>query len=783
MLTLSQQLRARSTSEPPIYRPHRFQLQSPDDAAQLEQLLRTAPDLRVVDTIDLQLADLVKVETCRNDTSIERARELILQKLAGVPTEQYGTWVYYPWSRTVVHVLPEDEFRRVRSDRNRYKIAPTEQATLHSKLIGVAGLSVGRAAAITAVLEGVGGRFRIADYDALDLSNLNRLAAGLPDIGVNKAVLAARHMYEIDPYIEVEVYPEGISSQNLDAFLTLPMPLDLLIEECDDLYMKVRLRERARDFRIPVVMDTSDRGLVDVERFDREPDRPILHGLVEGLRSERLVGLSAKDKVPFVLRILDATRLSSAFSATLIEIQESTYTWPQLASGVALGGALVTDVARRVLLDQFRESGRYYVDIEQLIRDGQGMPIVASGPFEPEVAREAAADRTFIATPSRPAVDNPGLTIAEVEYLVKHAVLAPSGGNTQPWQFGWDGRALTCSLHPERGATLLDFERRASILAIGAALENVSIAASALGLACAWAHFPDGEPAADGCVARAQFTRTTGIAPSERLPFVTRRVTNRRYTDGVPLGETLLRSLVRTAEAAGAMLRLCSERRQLEALGALLGRADQLRFLSQRMHRELIDELRWTARQTVGDPTGIDVASLELDAPDAAGMQVLAQWRNLEVVQRLGLGSGLGTLAKKALARTEAFALLSFPERGPSDYLEAGQVLQRVWLDATALEIAVHPWTSLLYLAARAESAAPDLSESEVSTIRALDKQLRELLPVPTGYRPMFMFRLSHAAPPTSRSLRLPLAQVLHIHDEIRQPSAAQRDAAEPPAI
>jgi hypothetical protein len=29
-------------------------------------------------------------------------------------------------------------------------------------------------------------------------------------------------------------------------------------------------------------METSDRGVLDVERFDLEPDRPIFHGLLPG---------------------------------------------------------------------------------------------------------------------------------------------------------------------------------------------------------------------------------------------------------------------------------------------------------------------------------------------------------------------------------------------------------------------------------------------------------------------------------------------------------------------
>ena len=63
--------------------------------------------------------------------------------------------------------------------------------------------------------------------------------------------------------------------------------------------MKVLLRERARELRMPVVMETSDRGVLDVERFDLEPDRPLLHGRMDGMTSDnvaaRLEGPQAAD--------------------------------------------------------------------------------------------------------------------------------------------------------------------------------------------------------------------------------------------------------------------------------------------------------------------------------------------------------------------------------------------------------------------------------------------------------------------------------------------------------
>ena len=143
--------------------------------------------------------------------------------------------------------------------------------------VAVAGLSVGRAVVSTMVHEGIGGELRLADFDLLELSNLNRVAGGVADVGVSKLVLAAREVAELDPYVRVVAYPRGVEQATIADFVE---GADVIVDECDDLDVKVRLREHARAAQRPVVMATSHRGMLDVERFDREPRRPVFHGLL-----------------------------------------------------------------------------------------------------------------------------------------------------------------------------------------------------------------------------------------------------------------------------------------------------------------------------------------------------------------------------------------------------------------------------------------------------------------------------------------------------------------------
>lgn len=129
--------------------------------------------------------------------------------------------------------------------------------------------------------------------------------------------------------------------------------------------MKIAAREYARDLGIPVVMDCNDRGMLDVERFDREPDRALLHGLLGDVKSVDLADLGYQEKVDLILAMVDADRISPELAASFNELGRTLSSWPQLASGVALGGALCAEAARRILLGRPCESGRFYTDLSQ----------------------------------------------------------------------------------------------------------------------------------------------------------------------------------------------------------------------------------------------------------------------------------------------------------------------------------------------------------------------------------------------------------------------------------
>ena len=328
------------------WRPEVFRLAQPEDRKRLAALRREGGVREEVDALENQIAELVTVrnpELARNPAAFQRA---IREELGPGGWESYGAWVFYPWNGVLVRTLAEAGFAEVRTNRNRLRITAEEQARLAQKTVAVVGLSVGSTFAVVVAMERSCGRIRLVDFDSVELSNLNRIRAGIAQVGLPKWVVTARAIAEVDPYLQVEVVPDGLKAHTVEAVMS---GCDLVCDACDEFGAKALLRREAKHRGIPVVMDTSDRGMLDIERYDL-PGVDYLHGRISEADCERMAGGGA---VPGDLKLfVDVDRASDRGRLSLAEVGSTLVGWPQLYSEVAAGGAHAAEAARRILLGE-----------------------------------------------------------------------------------------------------------------------------------------------------------------------------------------------------------------------------------------------------------------------------------------------------------------------------------------------------------------------------------------------------------------------------------------------
>lgn len=367
-----------------------------------------------------------------------------------------------------------------------------------------------------------------------------------------------------------------------------------------------------------------------------------------------------------------------------------------------------------------------------------------------------------MAEPARPtAGSRAALTRDDVRQLVQRATTAPSAGNMQPWRFVWNGTLLDCCLERSRAGTLLDFESAASYLALGSAVETLWHAATDAGLDAHLHAFPEGT--GSDVVCRVEFTRRApGSAPSPMCPWLEARCTNRRLGRRVPLDAAHSRALDAAARAADAELQLATEPSMLEEIGTVLGRVDRVRFLSDPLRREAFSEMRWNDLEARTTRDGVYIGTLEINAFSRLALSLLRRPKAAAVLRKLGNGAVLDSSAKRWVAAASAVGLLSVAGTDSSAYFRGGRALQRVWLTATSLGLAVHPMAVAPYLFARVERGGGEgLGHDEIDATRGLRARFNDVFRSDPERAEVFLFRIAKSGPPRVRSLRRSVDDVL----------------------
>lgn len=747
--------------------PQFFRLTSKKDKEELNKLLKNNNSLEVIDEFKGQVYELIKLRNPKRKLTHEEYAYLYTEYLDGQSEENCGVWIYYSWLNKLVHLLDEKEFVEVRTNRNHYKITPKEEEILFQKKIGIIGLSVGKAIALTIALERICGEIVLADFDEIELSNLNRIQTSVLNFGVKKTVVVAREIAEIDPYLKVTCLHDGLTEQNAEQFFLKDKKIDICVEVCDGLYEKIFARQKAKEYKIPVVMNSSDRGTTDIERYDLTPDLPILHGLIDHLDLSLLKEAKTnEEKVPYLLPMLGLETSSNRLKASMLEIQETITTWPQLASGVVFGGGICTDVCRRVLLGQIKNSGRYFVDIEDIINDEVDTNLdrfneISS--FEPIRNTqlndyEDLLNKFLIEYPNYKSKSN--LLNDEIKELVNAAVLAPSGGNTQPWKWIYHNGLLFLFNDLNRRESILNYKNNANHLTFGAATENLIIKANSKNIQVDFELFPFGKES--NLITVYSFEKGVNIKSDDLHLFIEKRATNRDLFKSDVISDKVFVEFQNSINNIGEIkFKSFVTKDKINDIKAVVTELDRLFYTNKAGHRHFMHELRWNDKENEMSKDGLDIDTINLTPTEKVGLIVAKKWNVVKFNNQWNLGSAFKKSMTKAIDNAGALAMLVMPKDNEQKFFDGGRALQRIWLKATELNVGLQPISINAFIFPRIADQKFEGLEPIADEIKVLSDKLFKAFELKEGEQNVFFFRLVSNSEPRKRALRRELEDVL----------------------
>ncbi|SDI14093.1 Nitroreductase family protein [Actinokineospora alba] len=249
------------------------------------------------------------------------------------------------------------------------------------------------------------------------------------------------------------------------------------------------------------------------------------------------------------------------------------------------------------------------------------------------------------------------------------AIRAPSPHNTQPWRFEVHGDRIDVLLDRDRVLPVADPDGREARLSCGAAVFNIQLALNAVGRAAVVHLLPD--PNRPDLLASVRIAGNRVVIPSERTlaELIPRRHTNRRPFLERPVSPPVKATLLRAAEREGARLRLVELPPEVDAVAALIRRADTLQSEDPAYRAELREWVHDNANRVDGVPTRA------LGPPTRTpGLITLRRFTD-----------DVDPARERPFEQQPLLAVLTTPGDTPIDHVQAGKAMQRVLLTAADL--------------------------------------------------------------------------------------------------
>jgi molybdopterin/thiamine biosynthesis adenylyltransferase len=610
-------------------------------------------------------------------------------------------------------------------ERNLGWFTEADQLALRGKRVAIAGMGgVGGVHLITLARLGIGA-FHIADFDRFSLANFNRqIGANVNTIDRPKVEVLEEMALAVNPELRITRFDDGVTEQNLEAFLN---GVDLFVDGFDFFVLDIRRRVFARCHELgipavtagPIGMGTSllafdPRGM-SFEQYFRMEGRPEFEQYLRFL-----IGL-----VPKALHrpyLADPSRLNLA-----------TKTGPSTGAACQLCAGVVAVAAVKFLLrrgDVKPAPWSHHYDPFRGILATTKLRFGLNGPMQRlklRLAGPAVIARMRKQQPPLPTL-HPEDPIDEILHAARWT---PSGDNEQPWRFEKLGNQ-TILVHLAAKDTRNVYHYRddePNVLAVGMLLESLRIAASAHGRTTQWRV----EPGYDPLRVHVQFVIDGTIGSDPLYAALGQRSVDRNRYRARPLTE--VERLTLEASLRGGLQidwhQTLGARWRFSRLSAL---ATDIRLRAPEtfhVHQSIID---WN---TSLSPQKIPARALGLGTTTLRIMHwAMHDWQRTKILNRFaGTGSAALQMDYIPILSSSAVFTLRFhttgqDRRGTDELLRAGMCLQRFWLTAANLGLALQPACAVLIFAHYGENEASFTADESV---QAKAKRLAQMFRLVLG--------------------------------------------------
>jgi len=321
-----------------------------------------------------------------------------------------------------------------------------------------------------------------------------------------------------------------------------------------------------------------------------------------------------------------------------------------------------------------------------------------------------------------------GTDFDKIKFLLRYAILAPSGHNTQPWLFSIKNETVEIYANLKKRLFVMDPLSRELYLSLGACLANLTMAADSFKIKSEIAYFPNG--LSDELCARVTFKDQSHsrLEDPTLLSAMVARRNNRENYLGTAIEDEIKENWRAFVKDGDFRLDLVTDPIVKQGLARVTGEGLRMAFANKSFRNELAD---WIRNNYVYCEDGIPVNTTDLPAPSLIAAAL---------IKLIDIGPLKAKNDKKKMVDSPVVAVISSKGDDPLSWVKSGEIFERVQVSAAGSGIA-----SAVLVAA--------IEEGD------LYKKVQEILG--TDFRPQMIFRLGYPGKQSLHAPRIPVEKLL----------------------
>lgn len=262
-----------------------------------------------------------------------------------------------------------------------------------------------------------------------------------------------------------------------------------------------------------------------------------------------------------------------------------------------------------------------------------------------------------------------------LRFLLRYAVLAPSGPNTQPWRLSLRGQELSVMADFTRALPNVDPSNRTLYMSLGCLITNTLIAAEHFGFGYDLRLLPDGEDAER--IAKVTFREGGG----ERLfpdlfDQITLRHTNRSRYEERQIEQERLERMYGCIDRPGYHLHIMTDQASRDAMADLLARAHRIQLGNKAFRKELAS---WVRSNTSDEKDGLPGY--------AFGYSDFESYFGSFIFGTFDMSGSRARVETAYMRSSPAVAVLSSDRDDRPAWIESGILFEKLFLAATKMQI------------------------------------------------------------------------------------------------